>query len=64
MPNNVVRLSGLENYIRTFNTELISVNRVYFIVGKVEVLRYEESKETDQLHINYLKGKFNTEGAL
>ena len=64
MPNNVVQLSGLENYIRTFNTELISVNRVYFIVGKVEVLRYEESKETDQLHINYLKGKFNTEGAL
>ena len=63
MPNNVVQLSGLEDHIRTFETELISLNRVYFIVGKVEVLRYEESKETDKLHINYLKGKFNPERA-
>ena len=63
MPSNVVKLSYLENYIRTFNTELLSLNRVYFIVGKIEVLRYEESKETDQLHINYLKGKFNPERA-
>ena len=61
MPSNVVKLSCLENYIKTFNTELLSLNRVYFIVSKIEVLRYEESKETDQLYINYLKGKFNPE---
>jgi len=62
VPDNVVQLSGLVNYIRSFQTELISLNRVYFVVGKVEVLRYEESKETDQLHISYLNGKFNSKG--
>lgn len=61
MPRNVIYLSELVNYIQTFETELISLNRVYFIAGKVEVLRYEESEETDQLHISYLKNKFNLE---
>jgi hypothetical protein len=58
MPSNVVKLSGLADYIRGFETEEMSLNRVYFVVGKVEVSRYEDSKETDQLHLSYLKSKF------
>ena len=59
MPDNVLKIEGLEGYINSFQTELISLNRVFFLVGKIEVLRHEVSERTDMLHIQYLKEKYN-----
>lgn len=58
LPENVMHLSSLSHHINQFNEELISANRVYFIVGKIEVLRHEVSKATDKAHVEYLANKF------
>lgn len=61
-PENVIYINQLKNYIYSFRVEEISQNRVFFVVGKINVLRREVSEQTDQLHIEYLKNKFIPQG--
>lgn len=59
-PENVVYVSGLVRHIEQFDNEIISLNRVFFIVGKLEFFRKEISRKTDEEHIKYLRGKFGS----
>jgi len=61
MPENVFYLNELVRYIKQFNDELISLNRVFFVVGKLEFFRKEISRKTDNEHIQYLREKFGEE---
>jgi len=58
MPANVLYSTDLVNYINTFNEEIISLNRLFFVVGKLEFFRKEVSLATDEEHIKYLRKKF------
>lgn len=58
IPNGVVYLSGLTEHISTFKDEVISQNRLQFIVGRLECTRYEISKQTDMEHKAYLNRKY------
>jgi hypothetical protein len=58
IPNGVVYLSGLTEHISTFKDEVISQNRLQFIVGRLECTRYEISKQTDVEHKAYLNRKY------
>lgn len=59
MPENVLYSGDLVSYIRKFNNEIISFNRVFFIVGKLEFCRKEISHKTDKEHAEYLSEKFS-----
>ena len=58
MPENVFYSDNLVSYIKKFDDELISLNRVFFVVGKLEFFRKEISRKTDSQHIEYLRKKF------
>jgi hypothetical protein len=58
MPENVLYLDNLVRYIKQFDDELISLNRVFFVVGKLEFFRKEISHKTDIEHTQYLREKF------
>jgi restriction system protein len=58
VPKNVVHLPDLVSYIRNFNEDVISLNRVEFCVGRLECKRYEITRQTDVEHRAYLHEKF------
>lgn len=58
MPKGVVYLSQLVEFLKNFQDETISANRVEFCVGRLECKRYEVSKMTDLQHRSYLAQKF------
>jgi restriction system protein len=58
IPNGVVYLSGLAKHINTFEEEVITQNRLQFIVGRLECTRYEISRQTDVEHKAYLNRKY------
>lgn len=60
MPENVLHLDNLVQYIKQFDDDILSLNRVYFIVGKLEFFRKEISVKTDKEHIKYLEKKFGS----
>jgi len=60
MPENVLHLDNLVRYIKQFDDDLISLNRVFFVVGKLEFFRKEISVKTDEGHIEYLRKKFGS----
>ncbi len=60
MPENVLHLDTLVQYIKQFDYDLLSLNRVYFIVGKLEFFRKEISVKTDKEHKKYLEKKFGS----
>jgi hypothetical protein len=49
----------LNEFIKTFQDDVISINRVEFCVGRLECKRYEVSKMTDIQHQAYLAQKFS-----
>lgn len=59
MPAGVVPLQQLIDYLKKFQDEKISRNRVEFCVGRLECKRYEVTKATDVQHRAYLAEKFN-----
>lgn len=63
MPENVMYLDNLVRYIKQFDEDLISLNRVFFVVGKLEFFRKEVSVKTDKQHIEYLRKKFGKKTA-
>lgn len=60
MPENVLHLDNLVQYIKQFDNNVLSLNRVYFIVGKLEFFRKEVSAKTDKEHKEYLEKKFGS----
>ncbi len=59
IPKGVVYLHQLNEFIKTFQDDVISINRVEFCVGRLECKRYEASKMTDIQHQAYLAQKFS-----
>jgi len=57
-PDRVFNPQELLSYINSHSEDVISENRVSFIVGKLECLRYQMSGETDHEHQSYLIKKF------
>lgn len=60
MPDNVLMLEKLPLYIRQYKQETISLNRLFFVVGKLDFFRKEISLKTDKEHIKYLRKKFGS----
>ena len=60
MPENVVYLRDLVAYIQNFQKDTILLNRVFYIIGKLECLRKEVSSKTDDEHVKYLKNKYGS----
>jgi hypothetical protein len=58
VPDGVVYLNQLPDFLKKFQTDTISVNRVEFCVGRLECKRYEVTKMTDIQHRAYLAQKF------
>lgn len=58
MPENVLLIDNLVQHIKQFDDELLSLNRVFFVVGKLEFFRKEISHKTDLEHTQYLRKKF------
>ena len=58
VPQGVIYLNQLVGFLRNFQNETISANRVEFCVGRLECTRYEVTKLTDLQHRAYLAQKF------
>jgi restriction system protein len=58
MPENVLLIDNLIQHIKQFDDALLSLNRVFFVVGKLEFFRKEISHKTDLEHTQYLRKKF------
>jgi|SRR5690349_166967 len=58
VPEGVFDLSGLLAHIEGHITEVMSLNRVQFCVGRIETARRSVSKATDVEHIQRLRRKY------
>jgi hypothetical protein len=58
LPNGVVYLRQLKDYLCTFQDDVISTNRMEFCVGHLECKRFELTRETDVQHRAYLARKY------
>jgi restriction system protein len=58
VPKGVVYLQQLVDVLKSFQADVISLNRVEFCVGRLECKRYEVTKMTDIQHRSYLAQKF------
>jgi restriction system protein len=58
IPKGVYYLHQLVEFLKTFQDDVISPNRVEFCVGRLECKRYEITKMTDIQHRAYLAQKF------
>ncbi len=58
IPKGVYYLNQLVEFLKTFQNDVISPNRVEFCVGRLECKRYEVTKRTDIQHRAYLAQKF------
>ena len=61
-PCGVFNLTELDNHIASFETELLSENRMQFCVGRLECCRMALTKQTDLEHVAHLKRKFGDAG--
>tara|TARA_R110001606_G_C15404703_1_gene654235 strand:+ start:27909 stop:28541 length:633 start_codon:yes stop_codon:yes gene_type:complete len=59
MPENVIHARQMALYIRKFNKERLSKDDMVTALGRIQLMRMEESKETDQAHVKGLKARFN-----
>jgi hypothetical protein len=59
MPKGVIYLHQLIEYLRSFQEDAISINRVEFCVGRLECKRYEATNMTDVQHQAYLAQKYH-----
>jgi hypothetical protein len=58
IPNGVVYLHQLKDYLCTFQEDVISMNRLEFCVGRLECKRFAVTRETDIQHRAYLAQKY------
>jgi Nuclease-related domain len=57
VPKNVIYVNELYSYIKSYNEEVMSQNRLEFCIGRIESQRYQISKQTDIQHQEYLRQK-------
>jgi restriction system protein len=57
LPENVLYINDLVSYIKSYNEEEMSQNRLEFCIGRIESQRYQISKQTDVQHQEYLRKK-------
>lgn len=62
IPENVFKLFQLRDHINSFQEDVITTNRMQFIVGRIECTRYQISRKTDVEHQEYLRRKFGDIG--
>ncbi len=58
VPKNVIHIEDLINFIKAFDKEVMSHNRLEFCVGRIESKRYQISKQTDIQHQESLRKKY------
>jgi len=58
IPDGVFTLSDFLDYVTSRPTEVMSLNRVQFCVGRLEMNRYSVTKETDLQHISNLRRRY------
>lgn len=56
-PSGVYELSTMVDYLRSKKDEVLTENRMQFIVGRIECLRLQLTKETDIQHQQHLRTK-------
>lgn len=61
VPDGVFRLNGVLDYIAGQKTEILSVNRVQFCVGRLETARLSITKATDVEHVQRLRNRFGSD---
>jgi len=61
VPTGVFTLKEMLAYIRAQSTEVMSVNRVQFCVGRLETARLSISKQTDVEHVQRIRRRFGIE---
>jgi restriction system protein len=59
MPKDVIYLHQLVDFLKPFQNDVISPNRVEFCIGRLECRRYEVTKMTDIQHRAYLAKKYS-----
>lgn len=57
-PESVRTLGELQSHIKSFQTEVLSENRLQFCVGRLEFYRKALTQQTDVEHVAYLRRKF------
>jgi len=57
-PQSVFTLGDLPSHIKSFQTEVLSENRLQFCVGRLEFCRKALTQQTDVEHVAYLRRKF------
>ncbi len=57
MPRNVTHKGGLVTYIRSFTTQVLTIQKVEELVGKIEQARLPATKETARKHVENLRGR-------
>jgi restriction system protein len=62
VPPGVVYLSQLTDFLKDFQEDAVSPNRVELSVGRLECKRYELTRMTDLQHRAYLAQKFEKSG--
>ncbi len=60
IPPGVVLVDELASFIRSHTTELLSLNRVQFCVGRIETERLAISKETDVEHVESVQRRLRS----
>ena len=58
IPQGVLYLKNLVNYLNTYQEYVITINRVEFCVGRLECKRYDTTKATDIQHRGNLAKRF------
>lgn len=59
-PDNVLLLDEIIEYIKLYDEDRISTNRMEFCVGRIQFQRLPETKETDKNHKLYLLSQHNS----
>lgn len=60
IPDGVFTLAGFLRYLEAQTSEVMSLNRVQFCVGRLETARLAVSKETDIEHVQRLRRRFGS----
>jgi hypothetical protein len=62
MPQGVFTVSGLVDYVGSSSMDVMSLNRVQFCVGRLEMARLSISGQTDVEHVESLRSRLGRGG--
>jgi hypothetical protein len=61
VPDGVFTLAGFLTYVQNQTTEVMSINRVQFCVGRLETARLSITKVTDVEHVQRLRRRYGND---